>query len=117
MKIILNRDFVCGADDYQNSSEVDVELNIGTTVEEFIKIVLELNFLQYLSFHTCYVVKSLLDVALIFPEGKHVIFLVDKNVKISDFLKDGRVEFDFSLTWQQESIKSKYLQSRVMQSI
>lgn len=108
VRLSLLRDPVCAADDYANSLEISLDVSEQLTLKDFLAQVLSTNYVQYSSSHMCLVVRSALDLALIIPEDREVIYLARPECRLSDLTKDGKIEFSFSLSRDQQSRYGEY---------
>lgn len=104
----LQRDPVCAANDCVNSLEISLDVSEQLTLKDFLTQVLSANYVQYSSSHMCLVVRSALDLALIIPEDKKVIYLIHPECRLSDFTTDGKIEFSISLSRDQQSRYGEY---------
>ncbi|MBT3068387.1 hypothetical protein [Rhodoferax sp. U11-2br] len=103
MRLSLLRDSVCAADDYADDLEIDLDVSDELTLKDFLDQMLSTNYVQYSSSHMCLVVKSAFDLALMIPADKEVIYLARPERRLSELTKDGKIEFSFSLSRDQQS--------------
>lgn len=108
MRLSLLRDSVCAADDYANDLEMDLDVDNELTLKDLLEQVLLTNYVQYSSSHMCLVVRAAFDLALIIPADKEVIYLARPERQLSDLTKDGKIEFSFSLSRDQQSRYGEY---------
>lgn len=113
MHLSLSRDFVCAADDNVNDSELTMDVSDQATLRSFLTQVFSIDSLQYSSSHMCLAVKSGLDLALIVPGDREVIYLVSSESPLSDIIVDNKVKFTFSLSREQQKRYGEYRRSKL----
>lgn len=101
MKITVTREVVCAADDQAGPpTSISVNVHDSMTAEEFVADLARLNFLQFSSSHSCVFGFSgslpLFRVCSPFhAPGAENAFYVPPIGPLRDFVKDGRVDFQF----------------------
>lgn len=113
MQLILQRDFVCAADDQTNDSMLALDVPDCITLQEFLTQVLGIGYLQYSSSHRCLVVKSGEAMALVVPEEKEAIYISDRNSLLTDNLAGSEVDFSFSLSREEERLYGEYRRKKL----
>lgn len=96
MNIEILREACCFQDDQLGPLCIQLNMHESTTLDELIKAILDIHFLQYSETH-CYLAGSLGGLAIVeikLPE-EEVIYLVDRNIPISRLFIDEQSELSF----------------------
>ncbi|MBI2749211.1 MAG: hypothetical protein HYX43_07720 [Burkholderiales bacterium] len=102
VRIKLFREYTCAADDYTNSVEKFLFVDTKTSVQDFLNEVLNSQFLQTSLTNQCLVAIADVELALVVPDDKAIIPIVDAADPIGLYLINRQVQFSFTLTRAQQ---------------